>query len=105
MALRLLVRQVALTERYRELPVGCSVASTLFDGLTGCCCPGVSAARGYAEERIKEPVRNAEQINARLLKIELTFNSGLLSDVYFYLSASCASPFFPMTRPLALGVD
>ena len=33
-------------EHYRELPVGMLSASTVFDGLTGCCCPGVSAARG-----------------------------------------------------------
>jgi len=36
------------------------------------------------------------------LKIELTFNSGLLSDVFDYPSASCAS--LVLTRPLALGV-
>ena len=54
-------------------------------------------------ERIKELVRSAVATSALPLKIEY-FNSGLPSDVYFYSSASCASPFFPMTRPLALGV-
>ena len=64
--------------------------------------------RGSAEEvraeKIKEQLRSAVPIAALPLKIELTFNSGLLSDVFDYPSASCASPFFPMTRPLALGV-
>jgi hypothetical protein len=62
----------------------------------------IGSAEDERAEKIKKEVKSAVQRIAPLLKIDVTFNSGLLSEVYFYLSASCASPFFPMTRPLAL---
>ena len=64
----------------------------------------IGSAEDERAEKIKKEVKSAVQRIAPLLKIDVTFNSGLLSEVYFYLSASCASPFFPMTRPLALEV-
>jgi len=62
----------------------------------------VSAIEVCAEKTIK-PIRSTDAMIALLLIVAFIL-SGLLSDLNL-VPASCASPFFPMTRPPAQGVE